>query len=124
MFYISLKFHETTQRVFHLRSGHATTIVKFLKGTPPRVMVLVVCMFDDISKKLHENIFNCFQAIELTQFCDRTMDEQMERQEIRFLSSTHRLMMLYILMKYHENVLGLWLLWSACLCNDALYEVS
>ena len=59
-----------------------------------------------ISMKFLENIFNGFQDLEWTGFCDRLMDRKMDRQELRFLSSACRLMMLYISMKFHENVLN------------------
>ena len=45
---------------------------------------------------------NGFQDIERTRFCDRLMD----RQELWFLSSARHLMMLYICMTFHENVLN------------------
>ena len=52
----------------------------------------------------HENILNCFQDIERIQFCEKPMYGQMDRQELRFLSSACRLTMLYISVKFHENV--------------------
>ena len=52
-------------------------------------------------------MFNCFQVIEQTQFCDRPMDGQMYRQELQLLlSSAHHLKMLYISMIFRENILN------------------
>ena len=51
-------------------------------------------------------ITNGFQDIKRTRFCDRSTDGQMHRQELRFLSSARRLMILYISMKFYENILN------------------
>ena len=59
-----------------------------------------------ISMKVHENILNGFQDRQQTQFCDRPMDGQMDRQELWFLLSVCHLRMLYLSMKIHENILN------------------
>ena len=47
-----------------------------------------------ISKKFHETICNGFKDIERTRFRNRPMDEQIDVQELLYLSSVRRLMML------------------------------
>ena len=62
-----------------------------------------------ISMKCHENILKGFQVIEWTQndHCQfqRGITTKLYRQEFRFLCSARRLMMLYISMKFHDNIL-------------------
>ena len=56
------------------------------------------------SMNFHENIFKGFQDIERTRFCDT--DGQTDGQELWFLSSVCPLMILYISMKFHDNMVS------------------
>ena len=59
--------------------------------------------------KFHENILKGFQVIERTRndHCQisKGNNYKIYRQELRFLCSAPCLMMLYISMKFHENIL-------------------
>ena len=74
-----------------------------------------------ISMKFHENILNGFQVIEQSRLRDEQtvgknnmspslsggdiITTKLYRQELRFLCSARRLMMLYISLKFHENIM-------------------
>ena len=62
-----------------------------------------------VSMKFHENMLKGFQVIErtLNDNCQISKGNNytMYRQELQFLFSAHCLMMLYISMKFHENIL-------------------
>ena len=57
----------------------------------------------------HENLFNGFQVTERTRIyhCEfqRGIAPKLHGHELRFLCSARRLMMLYISVKFHENIL-------------------
>ena len=62
------------------------------------------------SIKFHENILNGFQAMEdmkstIVEF-QRGITPKVYRQELLFLCSAHLLTMLYISMKFQENILN------------------
>ena len=64
-----MKFHENILKGFQFIGGHTMIIVKFQRGTTPkmytRVMVLVVCnqlMMLYISTKFHDNILTGFHT--------------------------------------------------------------
>ena len=63
-----------------------------------------------ISIKFYENILNSFQVMDRTQVyhCQISTGEspKLYGQELRFLCSARRLMMLYICMKFVENILN------------------
>ena len=54
-----------------------------------------------ILMKFHENVLKGFHTVEF----QRGITPKMYRQELRFLSCAHCLIMLYIAMKCHENSL-------------------
>ena len=63
-----------------------------------------------VSMKFHENILKGFQVIERTQKMvivkfQRRITTKLYRQELGFLCSACHLMMLYISMKFQENIL-------------------
>ena len=61
-----------------------------------------------ISVKFHENILNGFQVIEQTQLHDRWTDRQMDRhsrQKQNVSTSISGDIILYMSMKFHENIL-------------------
>ena len=61
-----------------------------------------------ISVKFHENILNGFQVIEQTQLHDRWTDRQMDRhsrQKQNVSASISGDIILYMSMKFHENIL-------------------
>ena len=76
-------------------------------------MFLVFCTSSDDALyllKFHENTLNGFQVIErkqnyIVEF-QRGITPKMYRQELWFLCSARRLMVLYISMKCHENILN------------------
>ena len=63
-----------------------------------------------ISMKFHENILNGFQAIERAQnyHCpiSKGNNSKLYRQKLWILCSACHLMMLYICIKFHENILN------------------
>ena len=64
-----------------------------------------------MSMKFHENILKDFQVTEGTQNCHVEFQREItpkiyNGQELRFLCSARRLMMLYICMKFRENILN------------------
>ena len=70
--------------------------------------MLSICM------KCYEYILNSSKVIEQTRFCHETATYNVQRdvtqkvsiQELWFLHSTHRLMLVYICMKFHEDTLN------------------
>ena len=82
MFYISMKFRENILNGFQVIETIQKDHCQMAKGNNSknilkRAIVLLSAhglMMLYISIKLHENILNCFQVIELTRFCDRQMD--------------------------------------------------
>ena len=82
MFYISMKFHENFLNGFQVIERIQKNHCQIAKGNNSknmlkRAIVLLAAhglMMLYISIKLHENILNYFQVIELTRFCDRQMD--------------------------------------------------
>ena len=71
-------------------------------------------MLVNISMKFYEDILNGLKVIERTQFCHRNCHLQSSKeqntkiynQELWFLCSAHRLMLINISMKFHEDILN------------------
>ena len=69
-------------------------------------------MLVNISMKFHEGIFNGLKVIERTQFCHRNCYLQSSKghnlyiQELWFVRSARRLMLINISMKFHEDILN------------------
>ena len=71
-------------------------------------------MLVNISMKFHEDFLNVLEVIERTQFCHRNCCLQSSKghnskiysQELWFLRSVRRLMLVYISMKFHEDILN------------------
>ena len=80
-------------------------------------MVLALCRscnVVNVSMKFHEDILNCLKVIERTLFCHRNYYLQSSKtlkiyeyiQELLFLCSARRLMLVNIFMKFHEDILN------------------
>ena len=117
--YISMKFHENILNCFQVIEGTKKFQLSNIKGriTPKmyRQELRFLCsarylMMLYISMKFHKKILNSFQLVERTQITivefQRGITPKMYRQEIWFLCSATRLMMLYISTKFHENILN------------------
>ena len=104
--------------MFSSYGGYEITIVEIQRGIIPKMCsqeLLFLCfthylMLLYISMKFHENILNAFLSyrvdtkLQLSNFKGR-ITQKMYRQELRFLCSAPCLMMLYISLKFHENIL-------------------
>ena len=120
MLYISMKFHENILNDFQVILRTKNYNCRISKGEKLQKCIEIrgivfLCsarrlMMFYISMKFHENILNGFQIIEKTQnyHCriSKGNKSKMYRQELWFLCSLPRLVMLYISMKFHENVLN------------------
>ena len=94
------------------------TIVKFQRGITTKLYrqkLRFLCstrrrMMFYISMKFHDNILKGFQVIERTRndHCQilKGNNYKMYRQKLQFLCSAICLMMLYISMKFHDNILN------------------
>ena len=103
---------------FKLQNGHKITIVEFQRRITSKMYrqeMKFLCsapclMMLYISTKFHENILNGIQVIERTQNCHCQISKgnnfKMYRQELQFLWSAHHLIILYMSMKFHENILN------------------
>ena len=71
-------------------------------------------MLVNICMKFHEDILNGFKVTELTQFCLRNcylqsskgITQKVQIQELWFLRSARRLMLVNICMTFHEGILN------------------
>ena len=107
----ALYFHDAE------RFSHKITIVEFQRGITSKMyrqeLQFLVCahllMMLYISMKFHENILRGFQVTERHKMTiikfQRGITTKLHRQELQFLYSACRLLMLYIAIKFHENIL-------------------
>ena len=106
--------------VFELQSGHEITTVTFQRGITQKMygqelqflFSALRLMMLYISMTFHENILNGFRVLKRTQNNplsnfkgEKLKNYNVYRQELEFLCSAHCLMMLYISIKSHENIL-------------------
>ena len=121
---ICLKFHEYTWTVLKLQSGRdfvlETATYKVQRGIPQKVSIQELwflrsarcLMLVNICLKFHEGTLSGFWVIERTrpyrkiyyfQF-QRAITPKIRNPELWFLRFARRLMLLYICIKFHENI--------------------
>ena len=117
MLYVSMKFHENILKGFQVIEWTRNDQCQISKGNNYKLyrqalrilcsasclMMLYICM------KFHENILKGFQVksgheMTFVKF-QKGIITKLYRQELWFLCSACRLMMLYISMKFHDNIL-------------------